>query len=65
MMKEEVWRNLPKAKLLGCYNRLEVLMLTRRRQGRIMIEYRRQVSTSSVKSANLKVAGLSKISDSV
>jgi hypothetical protein len=22
MMKEEVWRNLPKAKLPGCYNRL-------------------------------------------
>jgi hypothetical protein len=26
MMKEEVWRNLPKTKLPGCYNRLVKLV---------------------------------------
>jgi hypothetical protein len=43
--------------------RLEVLMLTGRRQGWIMIEYRCRVPSSSAKSANLKVTGFSKISE--
>jgi hypothetical protein len=43
--------------------RLEVLMPTGRRQGQIMMEYKRLVSISSAKSANQNVAGLSKISD--
>jgi hypothetical protein len=44
---------------------LEVLMPTRRREGRIMIEYRCRVPSSSAKSANLKVTGFSKILESV
>jgi hypothetical protein len=76
MVKEEVGRNLPKTKLPGCYNRLirlitwlddsvGVLMPTGRKQGRIMIEYKCQVLSSSAKSANLKAIGFSKISESV
>jgi hypothetical protein len=45
--------------------RLEVLMPTERKQGRIMIEYKCRVLSSSAKLANLKVIGFLKISESV
>jgi hypothetical protein len=72
MMKEEVGRNLPKTKLPACYDRLvifiawfiillEVLIPTGRKQGRIMMEYKCRVLSSSAKSSNLKALGFSKI----
>jgi hypothetical protein len=75
-MKEEVGRNYPKAELPGCHDRLIEFISwfddtigsihanweeTRTNHDRIQTP----VSISSAKSANLKVAGLSKISDSV
>jgi hypothetical protein len=76
MMKEEVGRNLPKTILPGCYDRLvrfiawfdnllEVLIPTGRKQGRIMMDYRCRVLSSSAKSSNLKALGFSKISEFV
>jgi hypothetical protein len=44
---------------------LEVLIPTGRKQGRIMIEYKSRVLSLLAKSANLKVIGFSKISESV
>jgi hypothetical protein len=42
---------------------LEVLMPTERTQGRIMIEYKCRVLSSSAKLSNLKVIGFSKLSE--
>jgi hypothetical protein len=75
-MKEEVWRDLPKAKLPGCYNRLIKLISwfddpvrsTRadREEARANHDGIQAPDVGIItKSANLKVAGFSKILDSV
>jgi hypothetical protein len=76
MMKEEMGRNFPEANLPGCYDRLIKLISRlddsvggahadwkeiRANHDRIQMPS----ASSSVKSANLKVIGFSKISESV